>query len=134
MLGKADWIARNLPVEGTKAQEPTTGKAMRSDVATCSPTERAGDVGSRVEGSRFPFAVVVADDRTVLGRLPRSAIAADPDAAAERAMRPGPSTVRPDTLAANLFERLSKRDLSFAIVTDPEGRLLGAVCRDDLGD
>jgi CBS domain-containing protein len=40
--------------------------------------------------------------------------------------------VRPDTPADSLARRLAERDLRFAIVTDPEGRLLGVVRRADL--
>jgi CBS domain-containing protein len=47
-------------------------------------------------------------------------------------MSPGPSTVRPDTDAAELAEKLDKKDLKTAIVTDPEGRLIGVVLRKEL--
>lgn len=47
-------------------------------------------------------------------------------------MEPGPSTVRPDTDSAKLAKRLAKRNLRLAIVTDPEGRLVGVVSRLDL--
>ena len=47
-------------------------------------------------------------------------------------MEPGPSTVRADTPARDLAERFSHRDLNTAIVSTPEGRLLGVVRRDDL--
>jgi CBS-domain-containing membrane protein len=47
-------------------------------------------------------------------------------------MEPGPSTVRPDTPADSLAKRLAERELHFAIVADPEGRLIGVVRREDL--
>jgi CBS-domain-containing membrane protein len=47
------------------------------------------------------------------------------DATAEDLMEPGPSTVRPNTPAPELTERLVSQELKTAIVTDPEGRLLG---------
>ena len=56
----------------------------------------------------------------------------DPDATAEAVMEPGPSTVRPDIAAGELAERLRKRDLKTAVVSDPEGRLIGVVLRRDL--
>jgi CBS domain-containing protein len=56
----------------------------------------------------------------------------DPNLPAEEVMEPGPSTVRPDRQAAGVAERLAKQDLRWAIVTDPEGRLLGAAARQDL--
>jgi CBS-domain-containing membrane protein len=62
----------------------------------------------------------------MLGRVRRSALnEADPSAAAESSMEAGPSTVRPNTNARELIERLAKRDLRSAIVTTPEGRLIG---------
>ncbi len=47
-------------------------------------------------------------------------------------MEPGPSTVRADTLAAVLGPRLAERELRTAIVSTPEGRLIGVVTRSDL--
>ena len=47
-------------------------------------------------------------------------------------MNAGPSTVRSDTAAATVATRLAKRALHFAIVTDPEGRLVGVARREDL--
>jgi CBS domain-containing protein len=53
-------------------------------------------------------------------------------AIAEAVMEPGPTTVRADTLASELAERLTERDLKTAIVSTPEGRLIGVVTRTDL--
>ena len=53
-------------------------------------------------------------------------------ATAEAVMEPGPTTVRADTLAADLAQRLTERDLKTAIVSTPEGRLIGVVTRTDL--
>jgi hypothetical protein len=47
-------------------------------------------------------------------------------------MEPGPSTVRPDTAPNELAERLRSRDLRTALVTTPEGVLIGIVLREDL--
>jgi CBS-domain-containing membrane protein len=52
---------------------------------------------------------------------------------AEELMEPGPSTVRYDLEADELRERLEKRELRTAIVTTPEGKLVGVVRRADLG-
>jgi CBS domain-containing protein len=48
-------------------------------------------------------------------------------------MEPGPSTVRADMDPAELRERLEKRDLHSAVVTTPDGVLIGVVLRKDLG-
>jgi CBS domain-containing protein len=57
---------------------------------------------------------------------------ADAGATAESLMEPGPSTVRPDLTPAELAEKLAKQDLRTAIVSTPEGRLIGVVSRTDL--
>ena len=58
--------------------------------------------------------------------------AADPGATAQAIMEPGPSTVRPDVETAQLATRLAERDLGSAIVTTPDGQLVGVVQRDAL--
>jgi CBS domain-containing protein len=128
--GKVDWLARNLPVEGELADARTAGRLARPDVVTCGLSDRVGDVRPRVEASPYGFGLVVHDRDLVLGRLRMSEMkkAAD-DATAEEVMTPGPSTVRADTLAEELAERLAKRDLRTAVVTTPEGRLIGIVTR-----
>jgi CBS-domain-containing membrane protein len=47
-------------------------------------------------------------------------------------MEPGPSTVRPDEPAQKIGQRLAERELKCAVVTTPEGRLLGVARRKDL--
>jgi CBS domain-containing protein len=130
--GKADWLARGLPSEGKLASRPTAGRFARDDVVTAPLDEPVGSVRRRVDESPYGFALVTSGDGTILGRLRRSALDADPDATAESAMEPGPTTVRPDTPADELAGRLRERDLSFAVLSTPEGRLIGTVRRRDL--
>ena len=132
MPGKSDWLARNLPTEGELASRPTAGRLARDDVVTCRLDERVGSARPRVESTPYGFALVVSPGGVVLGRLRRAALEGDPDAVAEAVMEAGPSTVRPDTPAGELAERLRQRDLKTAVVTDPEGRLIGLVLRRDL--
>jgi Mg/Co/Ni transporter MgtE len=70
---------------------------------------------------------VVADDGTLLGRLHKAVLDADPSARAEQVMEAGPSTIRPDRPLAELAERLRRRGLRTAVVTAPDGKLLGVV-------
>lgn len=131
--GKSDWLARGLPTEGEGAGRRRVGALARDDVVVCALDDRIGQVRSRVKQSRYRFALVTTDSGTLLGRLRNSAIdGADDDTTAESVMDPGPSTVRPDVDAAELAERLSKRALLTAIVTTPDGRLIGVVRREDL--
>jgi hypothetical protein len=132
LSGKVDWLARGLAREGEKAIEPRAIDAARGDVVTARPDERIGDIGPRVEASPYGFGFVVSDGGTLLGRLRKATLEGDPDARAEDVMEPGPSTVRADTPADKLRDRLDKRGLKTAVVTTPEGVLIGVVHRDDL--
>jgi Mg/Co/Ni transporter MgtE len=84
------------------------------------------------ERREYGFALVTGRGGVLLGRLRRSALRGDPTATAEQVMEPGPSTVRPDTEPAALARRLSERELTTAVVTDPDGVLLGIVTLADL--
>jgi Mg/Co/Ni transporter MgtE len=130
--GKVDWLARGLPTEGSDADRPRVGPLARDDVVTCRLDEQVGQVWDRVQASPYRFALVVAGERTVMGRLRRAALEAEPTALAEAVMEPGPSTVRPDTAVADLRERLDRRELKTATVTTPEGDLIGVVRREAL--
>jgi Mg/Co/Ni transporter MgtE len=72
------------------------------------------------------------EDRVLLGRLRKAALEGKPDTATEAVMDPGPSTVRADLAPGRLRERLERDQLTTAVITDPDGRLLGVVRRVDL--
>ena len=132
MPGKLDWLARSLPTEGDRAGDPRVGECAHDDVVTCGLDAPVAEVLEQIEDSPYGFALVLADG-IILGRLRRSAIQdAAPDATAEDVMTPGPSTVRPDTAIDELRETLEEKDLKTAIVSTPEGRLMGVVRRKDL--
>ena len=133
MPGKADWMAHGLTIEGEGASVATAGHLARDDVVTCGLADRIQSVRDRVERSPYGFALVTTEPGILLGRLRRQALTEAPGhATAETAMESGPSTVRAHIPVRELAERLSKGDLSFAIVTTPEGRLIGVVRRRDL--
>jgi len=129
VAGKADWGAAGLPREGAQAERPSAGGAADRDVPTCRLDNDLPAVRSRVRPSGWEICVVVNEHRVVLGRLGRGALAADDDLTVEEAMSEGPGTVRPDTPLDELLERLAKRNLTTAIVTTSDGRLVGAVRR-----
>jgi CBS domain-containing protein len=130
--GKVDWLAHNLPTEGALADTPTAGSRLRTDVVTAAPHELIGDIRARLRSSRYRFALVVATDHTLLGRLPRAALDGDPYQTAEQAMENGPATIRPHTPLDEIRSQLRERNLTTSLITDPEGRLLGLLHRDDL--
>ena len=127
VAGKADWLAHGLPTQGEQAQVPRTKDILRRDVVTALPGEPVGGVAARVAPSPYGFALVVADDGTLLGRLHKAVLDADPSARAEQVMEAGPSTIRADRPLAELAERLRRRGLRTAVVTAPDGKLLGVV-------
>jgi CBS-domain-containing membrane protein len=127
VAGKADWLAHGLPTEGEQAQVPRAKDVLRREVVTALPEEPVGGVAARVAPSPYGFALVVADDGTLLGRLHKAVLDADPSARAEQVMKAGPSTIRADRPLAELAERLPRRGLRTAVVTAPDGKLLGVV-------
>jgi CBS-domain-containing membrane protein len=132
VAGKADWLAHGLPTQGDQAHRPRAKDVLRRDAVTAQPDEPVGAVAARVAHSPYGFALVTAQDGTVLGRLPAAALDGDPTVRAEQIMEPGPSTVRADRPLADLAERLDSQGLRTAVVTDPDGRLLGVATLADV--
>ena len=130
--GIEDWLARGLPTEGEKADVPRAWKLARDDVVTCSLSDTVGEVRERILASPYGFAFVVTESRCVLGRVRKSSLDCDPSLTAEEVMEPGPSTVRADLSPEQLRARLDKRGFNFAVVTTPEGKLIGVVPRSAL--
>jgi Mg/Co/Ni transporter MgtE len=109
---------------------PNAGEPVDADPPVCGLAEPIADVRGMLDSSRHGFCVVVNDGRIVLGRLWRSNLeAAEPDRLVEQVMEPGPSTVRPSIDARQLVKRLGGRGLKKAIVTTPEGLLVGVFPR-----
>ncbi len=132
VAGKADWLAHGQPTEGDKAVSRRAIDFVRDDVIRCGLDERMADVRPRVDASPYGFALVVAGRGILLGRLRKAALAGDPAARAEAVMEPGPSTIRPDLPAEELARRLDRRNLTTAVVTTPDGALVGVVLRSKL--
>ena len=131
--GKVDWLARMQPVEGERAGEKRVGHFARDDVVTCALGDDALAVRDRIEASPYGFALVVANG-TIMGRLRRSVINEAGSGTAEELMDPGPSTGRPDQDIEELRKKLDDKGLKTAIVSTPEGKLIGVVTRRALGD
>jgi rhodanese-related sulfurtransferase/CBS domain-containing protein len=132
LLSKIDWMAHGLPMEGTVADRPTALSFARHDVVTCTLDDGVEEIKKRIEASPYGFALVLAD-RVVLGRIRRSRIDDAPDdASAELLMEPGPSTTRPHTDPGELAKEFQRSGSSTAVLTAPEGELIGVVSARDL--
>jgi Mg/Co/Ni transporter MgtE len=129
--GKADWSASGLPMESTRANEPTIGEAAWRDVPTCAPAEEVGAARERVHRAGWDRCVVVNEERVVLGLLREKELAAAREATAEEVMRNGPATFRPDEPVEKVRRRMRERGASSIVVTTPDGRLVGLVFRKD---
>ena len=130
--GKAEWLAYALPSEGERTDRPRVAQFARDDVATCRLDDAIGAVRERVPASPYGFGLVLSASRVLLGRLRRSVLDGNSAAIAGEVMEAGPSTVRPDADPAELAVRLTRRELKTAIVTTPDGRLVGVVRTADL--
>src|SRR5260370_37109678 len=125
-------MARARPLEGEKVGEPRAIDLALTDVVTCGLQDTVASVQNRLTDSPYGFAFVLGPDGVLLGRLRKAALENNPDTNAEDVMEPGPSTSRPDILPDKLLSKLQDADLTTAVLTDPEGRLMGIGRRRDL--
>jgi Mg/Co/Ni transporter MgtE len=130
--GKNDWMSAGLPTEGTNNLEPRAGGLARKDVPTCSLTEKVGDVNTRAKAAGWDAAVVVNDERVVLGLLRSKELDSSPEQLIEQAMRPGPSTFRPFVSAHEMLHFMADHKLENAPITTSDGRLYGLLLQKDV--
>ncbi len=129
--GKADWTSSGLPTEGTLAEQPRAGNIAQRDIPTCGLANRLGDARDRTQDADQNVCVVVDDHGVVLGRLRGNALREDPAATIESVMEDGPTTIRADASLGEITERMRKRGVGSILVTDPEGRLIGILYRNE---
>ena len=98
---------------------------------TCSLDESVADVAARLP-ARWDICVVTNERQVVLGLLGRSALNKDQQTTVEKAMTPGPSTIRPSARIAAVRVRMRDQKLTQIIVSRSDGVLLGVVRSDDL--
>jgi CBS domain-containing protein len=104
---------------------------MRTEVPTCRLADRLQDVCERLDESDWDTCFVVDERGVVLGRLGRRAIGERANVAAEEAMTPGPSTVRPSARLQAMVERMQRQKLTNLPVTTSDGRLMGLLTLHD---
>ena len=129
--GKADWLAAGLPSEGPSAEVPTAGDAVRAGDIVCHLGDRLGDSSERIRVAGKNACIVIDDRHVVLGRVRGRALSGDPNATIEEVMRSGPSTIRADIPLDTIVKTLRDGNVSSTLVTDPEGRLIGALYLED---
>lgn len=129
--GKQDWAAAGLPIEGTQAALTRAADVARRDVPPCGLRERVGEVRDRTRALGWNICVVINEARVVLGLLREGQLGAQDDELVERAMRPGPSTFRPNVDIREMAHFMAEHDLASAPITTPEGRLVGMLMRED---
>ena len=121
--GKTDWIAADLPFEGTAR---LAGLFTRRGVATAAERTPAGEALHRLDTQGFGPVLVLNQAGVVMGAAYRNALSAAPaDAETGTVMRFGVSTVRPSEDAAALAHRMGHAEVTRVVVTRPDGTLVG---------
>jgi CBS domain-containing protein len=128
--GKSDWIAADLPFEGTAR---LAGLFTRRGVATVAERISVGEALRLLDAQGFGPVVVLNQAGVVMGAAYRDALAAAPGKAeAGTVMRFGVSTVRPSEDAAALAQRMGRAEVTRVVVTRPDGTLVGLFFAADL--
>jgi CBS domain-containing protein len=128
--GKADWLAADLPFEGTAK---LAGMFTRRDVATAGERTIAAEALRLLDARGFGPVVVVNQAGVVMGAAYRDKLAGAPrETAVGTVIRFGVSTVRPGEDAAALAHRMGHRDVSRVVVTHSDGTLVGLFFAADL--
>src|SRR5215472_492874 len=129
--GKADWLAADLPFEGT-AQ--LAGMLTRRGVATVGETARAAEALRLLAAQRFGPVLVLNHAGVVMGAAYRDRLeAAAGEAEVGSVMRSGVSTVRPSEDAAALAHRMGHAEVTRMVVTRSDGTPIGLFFAEDTG-
>jgi len=130
VAGKADWLAADLPFEGT-AQ--LAGMFTRRGVGTAAGVPSAAEALGLLEGQGFGPVLVLNQAGVVMGAAYRDGLVAAPgEAAVGTVMRFGVSTVRPSEDAAALAQRMGHRRVTRVVVTRSDGTLVGLLFAADV--
>jgi CBS domain-containing protein len=112
--------------ENQNPESLTVIDRMQRDVPTCRLDEPLGQVGARAQQRGCEFCAVVNEHGIVLGIIDRIDWDGDPTASAEQLMAAGPTSLRPSTPLEKAQQTLEKSKQSAVLVTDSDGKLLGA--------
>ncbi len=121
--GKSDWIAADLPFEGSAR---LAGLFTRRGVATVEERTPAGQALRLLDAQGFGPVLVLNQAGVVMGAAYRNALAsASGQAETGAVIRFGVSTVRPSEDAAALAHRMGHAEVTRVVVTRPDGTLVG---------
>lgn len=121
--GKADWLAADLPFEGTAR---LAGMFARRGVATVGESTPAAEALRLLQAQGFGPVLVLNQAGVVMGAAYRDGLAsAAGKAEVGTAMRFGVSTVRPSEDAEALAHRMGHVEATRVVVTRPDGTLVG---------
>lgn len=120
--GKQDWLAFNLPSEGSG---DLVGAHLRTDLPTCDLQQPLTEIERPAAADPYGM-VVVLDGDVVAGVLDDEALDAPGHVRAGEVMRPGPTTVRPGEERGPMEDRMRQAGVDHILVTSSDARLLGA--------
>jgi CBS domain-containing protein len=121
--GKTDWLAADLPFEGTAS---LAGMLTRRGVATASERTPAAEAVRLLEAQGFGPVLVLNQAGVVMGAAyPHNLESAPENAEVGTVMRFGISTVRPSEDTAALAHRMNHAQVTRVVVTRPDGTLVG---------
>src|SRR5487761_1696539 len=130
--GKADWLAADLPFEGTA---PLAGMFTRREVATASEDTPAEEALRRLEAVGFGPVLVLNQAGVMMGAVHREQLeSAAPGTDAATLMRFGVTTVRPSEQVADLVHRMGHAEITRVVVTRSDGTLVGLFFADDAAE
>ena len=130
MAGKADWLASDLPFEGT-AQ--LAGMFTRRGVAATGEQTPVTEALRQLEAQGFGPVLVLNNAGVVTGAAYRDRLqTASGEAEVGTVMRFGVSTVRPSEDAAALAHRMGHAGVTRVVVTRSDGTLIGLFFAADL--
>ena len=127
--GKTDWLADDLPFEGSAR---LAGMFTRRGVATVTEDTSARQALRLLDAQGFGPLLVLNQAGVLMGAAHRDRLASAGDVSAGSVMRFGVSTVRASEEAPALAHRMSHAGVSRVVVTRPDGTLIGLFFTADL--
>lgn len=99
---------------------------MQVELPTCRIDEPVGQAGARAQERGYSVCPVVNQNGIVFGLIGKGDWDRDPTASAEQLMDSAPTTLRPSAPLEKAKQMLDQSNGGAVLVTNSEGRLLGA--------